>query len=67
MPRVSHRALVVGCRELRDGLTVSEAADVALAGLRGTILITTDARLADASGLSCEREVVTSTFSEVVP
>ncbi|MFZ1490121.1 MAG: type II toxin-antitoxin system VapC family toxin [Ilumatobacteraceae bacterium] len=57
--RVPHAALIARCWELRDNLTVYDSAYVALAELMGARLLTADARLAGASGLKCEIELLT--------
>ena len=58
--RLAHRPLIGRCWELRDNLTVYDAAYVALAeGLRST-LVTADARLAKAPGPCCEVELVSA-------
>lgn len=56
--RVSHRALVGRCWELRESLTVYDAAYAALAELLDLVLVTSDARLSRASGLHCRVEVL---------
>jgi predicted nucleic acid-binding protein len=56
--RVPHGPLLTRCWQLRDSLTVYDAAYVALAeGLRAPLL-TADRKLARASGPECEIEVV---------
>lgn len=45
--------------ELRQNLTVYDAWYVAVAEMLGTALVTTDRRLADASGVRCEMRLVT--------
>ena len=55
--RAPHRPLLGRCWELRDNLTIYDAAYVALAeAMRGTLL-TGDGRLADAPGPRCTIEV----------
>jgi predicted nucleic acid-binding protein len=56
--RAPHRSLLERCWELRDDLTIYDAAYVALAELVGTVLLTGDARLANAPGIRCEVELV---------
>lgn len=51
--RVPHRALLNRCWQLRDNLTIYDAAYVALAEAIGTDLLTADRRLARAPGLKC--------------
>jgi len=58
MERVPHRTLLTRCWELRDNLTVYDAAYVALAEVLNVTLLTADARLASASGSSCEIELI---------
>jgi predicted nucleic acid-binding protein len=55
--RVPHRALLRRCWELRDNLSVYDAAYVALADL-DVPLVTADARLAKAPGVTCTVEVL---------
>ena len=56
--RVSHRALLRGCWQLRDNLSVYDAAYVALAEALDTLLLTADTRLARAPGVECAIEVL---------
>ena len=56
--RAPHRSLLERCWELRDNLTIYDAAYVALTELLGTVLLTGDARLASAPGVRCEVELV---------
>ena len=56
--RVPHRTLLGRCWELRDNLTVYDAAYVALAELLNVTLLTADARLAGTPGPSCEIELM---------
>lgn len=65
--RVPHRTLLARCWELRENLTVYEAAYVALAELLETILVTADTRLAGASGPRGEIELMTSGPSDRSP
>lgn len=58
--RVSHRALVARCWELRENLTVYDASYVALAEQLETILVTADTRLAGAPGPRCKIELMAS-------
>ncbi|MEO5679101.1 MAG: type II toxin-antitoxin system VapC family toxin [Acidimicrobiales bacterium] len=61
LDRVSHRPLLPRCWELRDNLTVYDAAYVALAEALGARLLTADARLAAAPGCRCPIEVLATT------
>lgn len=56
--RAAHRALIGRCWELRDNLTVYDAAYVALAEALGCTLVTADAGLATAPGLPCRVELL---------
>ena len=56
--RAPHRPLLERCWQLRDNLTVYDAAYVALAELLDAVLVTADARLAGAPGLRCEVDVL---------
>ncbi|MFN8108406.1 MAG: type II toxin-antitoxin system VapC family toxin [Thermoleophilia bacterium] len=56
--RVSHRNLLPRCWELRDNLTIYDAAYVALAEVLGLTLVTADARAATAPGLRCDIEIL---------
>lgn len=56
--RASHRSLLSRCWELRQNLTVYDAAYVALAELLGGALVTADQRLANAPGIRCSVEVL---------
>ena len=56
--RVPHRALLRRCWELRDKLSVYDAAYVALAETLEAPLVTADARLAKAPGVTCTVEVL---------
>ena len=56
--RAPHRPLLARCLELRDSLTVYDAAYVALAERLGAPLVTADARLAAATGVRCDVKVV---------
>ncbi len=56
--RVSHRPLLGRCWELRENLTVYDAAYVALAELLDAVLVTADARLAAAPGIRCRLDVL---------
>ncbi len=59
MQRAPHRPLLPRCWELRDTVTVYDAAYVALAEALGVPLITTDGRLSRASGPHCTLELIT--------
>jgi predicted nucleic acid-binding protein len=56
--RTAHRPLLARCWELRQNLTVYDAAYVALAELLGLVLVTADARMAKAPGLTCQLDVL---------
>jgi predicted nucleic acid-binding protein len=56
--RVPHRALLRRCWALRDNLTVYDASYVALAEALEAVLVTADARLANAPGPRCAIEVL---------
>jgi len=56
--RASHLPLLKRCWELRDNLTVYDAAYVALAEALRSVLLTADTRLGRAPGLRCPIEVV---------
>jgi predicted nucleic acid-binding protein len=56
--RVTHRALLARVWELKDNLTVYDAAYVALAEALDAVLLTSDARLSRASGMRCRVEVL---------
>ena len=56
--RSPHPALLHRIWELRDNVTVYDAAYVALAEALGVILLTRDARLAGATGLRCTVELL---------
>lgn len=56
--RVSHLPLVERCWELRENLTVYDAAYVALAEIMDVVLVTADARLATAPGTRCDIELI---------
>lgn len=56
--RVPHRRLLRRCWELRDNLTVYDAAYVAVAEALDVVLLTADARLARAPGPRCEVELL---------
>jgi predicted nucleic acid-binding protein len=58
LERVPHRPLMDRCWELRDNLTVYDAAYVALAELMEVDLLTADARLAAAPGIRCRIQVL---------
>lgn len=52
--RAAHRPLLRRCWELRESVTLYDAAYVALAEALGVALLTADARLANATGPRCE-------------
>jgi predicted nucleic acid-binding protein len=56
--RAPHLPLLVRCWELRDNLTIYDAAYIALAEALGTSLLTADTRLARAPGLMCPIEIL---------
>ena len=58
--RAPHRPLLARCWELRDNLTVYDAAYVALAEAMQATLLTGDRRLAGASGPRCPIEILQS-------
>jgi predicted nucleic acid-binding protein len=58
MRRASHKSLTGRCWELRDNLTVYDAAYVALAEALDAALLTGDRRLAKAAGPTCPIEVL---------
>ena len=58
--RMPHGPLLDRCWELRDNVTVYDAAYIALAELLEVALLTADARLAAAPGARCAFEVLSS-------
>ena len=56
--RARHRRLVERCWELRDNLTIHDAAYVALAEALRVVLVTADRRIAGAAGIRCKVEVL---------
>lgn len=56
--RVPHRALLPRCWDLRDNLTIYDAAYVALAEALDVTLVTSDVRLSRAPGPRCPVEVL---------
>lgn len=56
--RVPHRPLLARCWELRENITVYDAAYVALAELLDVALLTADARLAKAPGIRCRFDLL---------
>lgn len=56
--RAAHRNLISRCWELRDNLTVYDAAYVALAEAMSADLVTGDARLAAAPGVRCRVDLL---------
>ncbi|MDQ3677969.1 MAG: type II toxin-antitoxin system VapC family toxin [Actinomycetota bacterium] len=58
--RAPHRPLLPRCWELRQSLTVHDAAYIALAEVLDVALLTADARLANAPGPRCEIELLAS-------
>jgi predicted nucleic acid-binding protein len=60
-PRAPHRPLLARCWELRDNLTIYDAAYVALAEAMHATLLTGDHRLARAPGPQCPIEILQPT------
>jgi predicted nucleic acid-binding protein len=58
--RAPHRPLLSRCWELRENLTVYDAAYVALAEALDVVLLTADARIANAPGPRCQIELLQS-------
>jgi predicted nucleic acid-binding protein len=58
LQRVPHRGLIDRCWQLRDNVSIYDAAHVALAEAIGADLLTADGRLARAPGLKCRIEVL---------
>jgi len=58
LQRAPHRSLLTRCWELRDNLTIYDAAYVALAEALHASLLTGDKRLARATGPRCHIEVL---------
>jgi predicted nucleic acid-binding protein len=58
LERAPHGPLLGRCWELRDNLTIYDAAYVALAELVEATLLTGDTRLASAPGINCDVEVI---------
>ena len=56
--RTPHRPLLARCWELRDNLTIYDAAYIAVAEAWGVLLLTADARLAKAPGSTCTIELL---------
>jgi hypothetical protein len=56
--RASHRQLMGRCWELRQTVTVYDAAYIALAEALAVPLLTADARLSRAPGLRCEVDLL---------
>ncbi len=56
--RTPHRPLLARCWQLRENLTVYDAAYAALAEALDVVLLTVDARLASAPGPRCEIELL---------
>ena len=55
--RLPHGPLVQRCWELRDNLSIYDAAYVALAEIMGATLLTSDQRLARSPGIRCDVEL----------
>lgn len=60
LQRAPHQPLLARCWELRDNLTIYDAAYVALAEALDVTLLTADGRLARAPGPRCQIEVLHS-------
>ena len=60
--RAPHRRLLARCWELRDNLTIYDAAYVALAEAMHATLLTADRRLAGATGPQCLIEILPPSF-----
>jgi predicted nucleic acid-binding protein len=58
LERAPHGPLLGRCWELRDNLTIYDAAYVALAELTAATLLTGDVRLARSPGINCDVEVI---------
>lgn len=58
LERVPHGPLIPRCWELRDNLTMYDAAYVALAESLDVTLVTADARLTAAPGIRCDVELL---------
>ena len=58
LQHVPHRSLIDRCWQLRDNVSIYDAADVALAEAIGADLLTADGRLARAPALKCRIEVL---------
>jgi predicted nucleic acid-binding protein len=58
LDRVPHGPLVARCWQLKDNLTIYDAAYVALAELLEASLVTADSRIRSASGPRCPIELL---------
>ena len=58
LQRASHQPLLARCWELRQNLTVYDAAYVALAELLDVVLLTAETRLSSAPGVTCQLDVL---------
>jgi len=58
LERVDHRLLIARCWELRDNLTIYDAAYVAVAEALDAPLLTADKRLSRATGPRCAFELI---------
>jgi predicted nucleic acid-binding protein len=65
--RAPHRPLLARCWELRDNLTIYDAAYVALAEAMHATLLTADRRLARAPGPRCPIEILQPTPAAPAP
>jgi predicted nucleic acid-binding protein len=59
LERAPHRPLITRCWQLRENVTIYDAAYVALAEALGVTLLTGDRRLAGATGPECHIELLT--------
>ncbi len=58
LERAAHRPLLTRCWELRENVSVYDAAYVALAEALDVVLLTADARLVRAPGIRCRVELL---------
>ena len=58
LDRVPHRPLLQRCWELRDNVTVYDAAYIAVAEILDATLVTADQRLTKAAGTMCTFELL---------
>lgn len=64
LDRALHTRLLARCWELRDQLTVYDAAYVALAEGEGALLVTADARMSRATSIRCTVDVLRATTGD---